>query len=324
MCGIVGYVGKRPAINVLLEGLRCLEYRGYDSSGIALFIEEKIYTIKAEGRLKNVEELLTHSDLPFNASHCGMGHTRWATHGKPTTQNAHPHEIGHVVLVHNGIIENYLDIKREILRSGQKPSSETDSELLGFLIFNEMENGRTLQEAVIHSFARIRGQCSVVVMSSREPGLLIGINNGPPLVAAADPEGGFVLASDVQPLLKFSSLVYYLSQGQMVVCRAEGSSFYDLKTNQPIELAKTQIDWSPEKMSKGAYPHYMLKEIYEQPGALTDTLNSILDRKNDKPFSLALQSAIQVLEGAKELCIVACGTSWHAALLGKYWIEKRG
>ena len=213
MCGIVGYVGLRPAINVLLEGLRCLEYRGYDSSGIALFIDEKVVTIKAEGRLKNVEDLLFESELPFGRSHCGMGHTRWATHGKPTTQNAHPHEIGHVVLVHNGIIENYLEIKREVLSSGQKPQSETDSELLGFLVFNEMEKGKSLRDALIASFSRIQGQCSVVVMSSRQPGVLIGINNGPPLVAVSDPEGGVVLASDVQPLLKFSSQVHYLSAG---------------------------------------------------------------------------------------------------------------
>jgi len=322
MCGIIGYVGSRPAVDILVQGLKRLEYRGYDSAGVAILVGQKIEVLKSEGRLENVERLLTGQSLNFRKSTCGIGHTRWATHGKPNTNNAHPHRIGHVILVHNGIIENYLDIKKELLAKGHKPVSETDSELLGFLVMEEMDNGVGLVQAVRNSFKRLQGQCSVVVMSEREPGVLVGVRNGSPMVAAIDPEGGVIVASDAQPLLQFSREVYFLEHGDVVVGAEAGLTFYDLETGRKSSRKTTLLNWSADQLDKGGYPHYMLKEIYEQPDSIVETMNGILDRVNNEPYSFQDQKGVQILDDAKELIFVACGTSWHACLLAKYWIER--
>ena len=322
MCGIVGYAGHRPVAKVLLQGLKRLEYRGYDSAGVALLIGERIEIRKSEGRLENVEKILNGMPHAYADTTCGIGHTRWATHGKPTTQNAHPHKTGHVVLVHNGIIENYLDIKRDLLAKGHQPISETDSELFGFLVLDEMETGLNLREAVRRSFSRLKGQCSVVVMSEREPGILVGVRNGSPLVAALDPEGGAILASDAQPLLQLTSDVFFLEHGDLVVGTVRGLEFYDLASGKLVNRHTTKLEWSLDKLDQGGFPHYMLKEIHEQPDALVETLNGLLDRVSADPYSLAIQPGVKILEKAQEIVFVACGTSWHAALLGKYWIER--
>lgn len=321
MCGIVGYVGTRRAVNVLLDGLKRLEYRGYDSAGVALALGDKIEIRKAEGRLENVGKILGEKIPYYEESHCGIGHTRWATHGKPTVQNAHPHKTGHVVLVHNGIIENYLEIKKDLLVRGHKPQSETDSELFGFLVLDEMEKGSNLVEAVRRSFSGIHGQCSVVVMSEREPGVIVGVRNGSPLVAAKDPEGGAILASDAQPLIQFTKNVIFLEHGDLVVGTARGVEFFDLATGDPVTREVSFLNWSVERLDQGGFPHYMLKEIHEQPAALVDTLNGLIDRLKAEPFSFAEQPALKILGNAKELTLVACGTSWHAAMMGRYWIE---
>ena len=322
MCGIVGYVGKRSASEILLQGLKRLEYRGYDSAGVALWMGKQIDVVKSEGRLQNVTTLLNGEAPRYQSSTCGIGHTRWATHGKPTTENAHPHRAGHVVLVHNGIIENYLSIKRDLLSRGHLPQSETDSELFAFLVWEEMEKGLGLVEAVRKSFSGLEGQCSVVMMSEREPGVVVGVRNGSPLVAALDPEGGVILASDAQPLIEVSRDVVFLEHGDMIVATVNGFTFLDLATGKEVKRKVTRLDWSLEKLDKAGYPHYMLKEIHEQPGVVIDTLNGILDRSRSEPFSLADQPGVKILEEAEELTLVACGTSWHAALLGKYWLER--
>ncbi|OFZ53521.1 MAG: hypothetical protein A2428_12800 [Bdellovibrionales bacterium RIFOXYC1_FULL_54_43] len=323
MCGIVGYVGKRPAVEILLAGLKRLEYRGYDSAGVAFFREEKIEIHKSEGKLENVEKLLNGRAPAYQDVCCGIGHTRWATHGKPTTQNAHPHRTGHVVLVHNGIIENYQEIKREIISKGYRPESETDSELFGFLVLEQMDRGASLMEAVRQSFARLQGACSVVIMSEREPNVVIGVRNGSPLVAAADPAGGTILASDAQPLLQFTRDVVFLEHGDIVLGTEKGLRFFELETGKPVARASSRLDWSVEKLDKQGFPHYMLKEIYEQPTALMDTLNGFLDRARTDSFPLAAsQPGVALLEKAREITLVACGSSWHAASLGKYWLEK--
>lgn len=319
MCGIVGYIGKRPAVEILLKGLKRLEYRGYDSAGVAFRNGDKIEVRKSQGKIENVEKLL--GDAPARQSTAGIGHTRWATHGKPTTQNAHPHRTGHVVLVHNGIIENYLEIKKGILARGGQPQSETDSELFGFLVLDEMKKGLGLVDAVRAAFTQLEGQCSVVVMSDLEPEIIVGVRNGSPLVAAIDPQGGAIVASDAQPLLETSRDIYFLEHGDMVVGSVKGIEFFELKTGKRVKRDSTHIDWSVEKLDKQGYPHYMLKEIFEQPAALVDTLNGLLDRMKTDPFPLAQQPAVQILREAKEITIVACGTSWYAALLGKYWLE---
>ncbi|MGK5084149.1 glutamine--fructose-6-phosphate transaminase (isomerizing) [Bdellovibrionota bacterium FG-1] len=322
MCGIVGYVGNRPVVDILIKGLKRLEYRGYDSAGVALFKNEKIEVRKSQGRLENIEKLLNGEAPLFRDSWCGIGHTRWATHGKPTTQNAHPHRAGHVVLVHNGIIENYLEIKKDLLARGHLPQSETDSELFGFLVLDEMESGASLLEAVRKSFSKLEGQCSIVVMSEREPGKIIGVRNGSPMVAANDPQGGVILASDGQPILEVTRDVVFLEHGDVVVGTRDGMVFYDLKTGCPVQRQSTHLEWSLDKLDKQGFATYMLKEIHEQPVTIVDTLNALLDRAHTDPFPLARQPAVQILDQAKELTLIACGTSWHAALIGKYWLEK--
>ncbi len=326
MCGIVGYVGQKPAVDILINGLRRLEYRGYDSTGVAYFGSGgKIEIRKSEGKLENVERLIraeleTHGG-PTSAR-CGIGHTRWATHGKPTTQNAHPHQTGHVVLVHNGIIENYQEIKRDLVTRGHAPKSETDSELFGFLVMEEMDKGADLVEAVRKSFLKVHGQSSVVVMSEREPGRIVGVRNGSPMVAAVDPKGGAALASDAQPLLDLSRDVYFMEHGDLVILGERGLEFRSLQDGKPIRRSTTTLEWSVEKLDKQGFPHYMLKEIHEQPAALIDTLNALLDRASSDPFHFAEVPAARLLDGAREFTLIACGTSWHAAMVGKYWIER--
>ena len=322
MCGIVGYVGKRPVVDVLLKGLKQLEYRGYDSAGVAFLRGGKLEIKKSEGKLENVEKLLNGIAATYKDSLVGMGHTRWATHGKPTTENAHPHRAGHVVIVHNGIIENYQDFRKEIIARGHSPKSETDSELFAFLVYEDMEHGTKLAEAVRKNFLRIRGASSVVVMSEKEPGIIVGVRNGSPLVVATDPEGGAILASDAQPLIEYNRDVVFLNHGDMVVGTEKGLQFFDVNTGAPIQRATTRLDWSPEKLDKRGYAHYMLKEIYEQPVAFIDTMNGIVDRTQSLPFAMVPQPGVTLLEKATEITLVACGSAWHASLLGKYWLEK--
>ena len=322
MCGIVGYIGKRSAVDILVSGLKRLEYRGYDSAGVAFFRNGKIEITKSEGKLENVEKLLNGTAHLYKDVTCGIGHTRWATHGKPTTQNAHPHRAGHVVLVHNGIIENYQRIKQELVARGHRPVSETDSELFGFLVLEEMEKGLGLVEAVRKSFAKLEGACSVVIMSEREPGVVVGVRNGSPLVAGVDPKGGAILASDAQPLLEFTRDVVFLEHGDVVIGTEKGLRFIELKTGQPVDRAMSRLDWSLERLDKQGYSHYMLKEIYEQSTALIDTLNGLLDRAKTDPFPLAAQPGVELLEKASEITLVACGTSSYSAMLGKYWLER--
>ncbi|MBY0470101.1 glutamine--fructose-6-phosphate transaminase (isomerizing) [bacterium] len=324
MCGIVGYVGNRPAVDLLLKGLKRLEYRGYDSAGIAVFHQNKLEIKKSEGRLENVEKLLNGSAPLYKASTSGLGHTRWATHGKPTTQNAHPHRTGHVVLVHNGIIENYQEIRDDLATRGHHPASETDSEFFGFLVLEEMNQGSSLAEAVRKSFARLEGASSVVVMSEKEPGVVIGARGGSPLVAGLDPNGGAILASDAQPIMDYTRDVYFLDVGEMVVGSSKGLEFLDISSGKKVSRPSTHLDWQPETMDKQGYPHYMLKEIYEQPRVLVDTLNGVVDRATAECFELAEHPGVALLRNAKDLKFVACGTSWHAALMAKYWIERWG
>lgn len=322
MCGIVGYVGKRPAVDILVQGLKRLEYRGYDSAGVAYFIGGQAVVQKSEGKLENVEKLLQSIGTSHTQATCGIGHTRWATHGKPTTQNAHPHRTGHVLLVHNGIIENYQEIKKQLMSRGHKPLSETDSELFGFLVMEEMDRGLNLVDAVRKSFQLLQGQCSVVVMSEREPSTIVGVRNGSPLVAALDPQGGAILASDAQAVLQLTQDVYFLEHGDLAVARADSLSIFDLKTGKAMDRKATRLDWSADKLDKQGFPHFMLKEIFEQPTALVDTFNGLMDRSSQEIFPLARQPGRDLLDGAQEFTIVACGSSWHAALLGKYWLEQ--
>jgi glucosamine--fructose-6-phosphate aminotransferase (isomerizing) len=321
MCGIVGYIGERPAVDVLIKGLKRLEYRGYDSAGVAFFHHGHIDVRKSEGKLENVEKILQGLDPASIHSDCGIGHTRWATHGKPTTQNAHPHRAEHVVLIHNGIIENYQQIKVGVLAKGYSLLSETDSELFGYLVLDEMKTGASLMEAVRKSFSKLQGGNSVVVISEKEPGVMIGVRNGSPLVTAIDPLGGAMLASDAQPLLEFTKDVTFMEHGDLAVATREGIKYFDLETGKAVSRSATTLNWSVDKLDKGGFAHYMLKEIHEQPAAIVDTMNSIVDHMVGLPFALAEQPGLRILDTAEEIYLVACGTSYYAALEAKYWFE---
>lgn len=322
MCGIVGYAGRKPVVDFILRGLKALEYRGYDSAGVAYFEDGSIAIEKSEGKLTRLLDQVKSGPGAKTQSTCGMGHTRWATHGKPTTQNAHPHRAEHVVLIHNGIIENYLEIRDEILAQGYRPTSETDSELFGYLVLNEMKRGLDLESAVWKSFGRVRGSCTFLVMSEKEPGKVVALCRGMPLVAALDKDGAGVLASDAQPLLEFTQDVIFLESGDGVVATAEGLRFVDFTTGRPLTRKATRLNWTAEQVDKRGYPHYFLKEIHEMPTAIVDTLNGILDRTHADPFTFQSQPGVEILKRAKALALVACGTSHYSTVLGKYWLEK--
>ncbi|MCC7442140.1 MAG: glutamine--fructose-6-phosphate transaminase (isomerizing) [Bdellovibrionales bacterium] len=321
MCGIVGYVGQRKVGDVLLKGLSRLEYRGYDSTGVAYFKGAHIEVKKSEGKLRNIEEMVKR-DPSADRLQCGIGHTRWATHGRPTTQNAHPHRTNHIVLVHNGIIENFESIRADMIKLGHSPASETDSELFGFLVLEEEKKGTDFPTSVQNAFRHLEGACSVVVMSEKQPGLIVGVRNGSPLVVALDPQGGAVFASDAQPLLEYTREVFFLEHGDMAIGSEKGITFRDIRTGKEVKREKTLLDWSADKLDKQGFPHYMLKEIFEQPLTMVDTLNGLLDRARTDPFPMAQQPGLAILEKAEEIIFIACGTSWHAALLGKYWLER--
>ncbi len=325
MCGIVGYVGTRPAVDVLVRGLKRLEYRGYDSTGVAFETPRGILIEKSEGKLERVESLMgANPNADRSNSVCGIGHTRWATHGKPTTTNAHPHRAGSVVLVHNGIIENYREIKSELLKLGYKPESETDSELFGYLVLEEMKAGQSFVNSVRRAFKKIDGACSFVVMDEKHPGVIVGARNGSPLVLAKDPQGGAILASDAQPILEYTKDVYFLENGEVAIISPQGVEIQSLETGARITPAFVTLNWSVDQIDKGGYPHYMLKEIYEQPSALVDTFNSSLDRSRSEPFVLAPHKGVDLLMNAKELTLIACGTSYYSSMIGKYWLENYG
>ena len=325
MCGIVGYSGPKSVEEVLIRGLKRLEYRGYDSSGIALMQNQEIVLFKAEGKLENVEKLVKASspESRLNSVRSGIGHTRWATHGKPSVQNAHPHQTGHVVIVHNGIIENYLEIREQMIADGFTPKSETDSELFGFLVLKEMNRGLRLRPAVSESFRQVRGACSVVVMSEKEPGTLIGVRNGSPLaVAKIENNGGMIIASDAQPIVDYTKEVYFIESGDGVELSGGELTFFDWRTNREYQKTPTKIEWSSDQLDKQGFDHFMLKEIHEQPTAMVDTINSIRDKAGDLPFALIGQPGLKELQAADEIIIIACGSSYYAGLLGKYWIER--
>lgn len=322
MCGIVGYVGQHAVGPILLKGLKRLEYRGYDSSGVALFDEGgRAETFKAAGKIAAIEPMVLAKDQTL--FHGGIGHTRWATHGAPNTTNAHPHRVKDLVLVHNGIIENYREIQKLVFARGYKPVSETDSELFAFLVMFEMEEHKIdLIEAVRRAFPKIHGSSSVVIMSEKQPGLIVAVRNGSPLVAGWNKDLGAIVASDAQPILDHTNKVYYLENGDMIVCQKSGIKFFDAYTGKPVERKEVTIDWSADRLDKNGYAHYMLKEIHEQPRTILDTLHAYFEDQSHRPFEFAKNAGIDTLSAAERLTIVACGTSWHAGLLGRYWFER--
>jgi glucosamine--fructose-6-phosphate aminotransferase (isomerizing) len=317
MCGIVGYVGQRQAERVLVSGLRKLEYRGYDSAGLAILEDGRIDVRRAVGKLDNLQALLDASPM---TGATGIGHTRWATHGRPSERNAHPHRAGDVVVIHNGIIENYLELRAELAASGCTMQSDTDTEVIGHLIERESRSGKGLADATRAAIRRLRGSFAIVALSSAEPGRLVAAKNATPVVVGIG-DGENLVASDVPALLDYTRDVLFLEDGEMVEVTAE-SVVVTTFDGDPVVRTPRRITWDPVTAQKGGYKHFLLKEIHEQPVAVVDTLRSRLCQDTSTVCLDELAGLDALLEGIDRMTIVACGTAWHAGLIGRYAIER--
>ena len=336
MCGIVGYLGNQNPKDIIIAGLKKLEYRGYDSAGVAILHDGKIKRVRAPGKLKALEEKLVSES--FNGK-VGIGHTRWATHGGPSERNAHPHSVGGISLVHNGIIENYAEIREEFIKKGSVIQSDTDSELVAHLINEEVQKDSNLLKAVERTLGRIHGAFSIVVMWDQQPDTLVAFKDGPPMVVGLG-KGETFIVSDVQASLQYTNRFVYLEDREIVQVKGEQVQFYSSR-GIPINKKVVEINWSPEMVEKQGFPHFMLKEIYEQPRSVgaamephidpathtvklknigfglknlqdMDNLNSDADWKNTQ----------EVFATIERMMIIACGTSNYAAMVGKYLIEN--
>jgi glucosamine--fructose-6-phosphate aminotransferase (isomerizing) len=315
MCGIIGYTGKKDAVSVVLEGLRRLEYRGYDSAGIAFFSEGTITIRRQKGKVK---DLLSLFDAERPASHTAIGHTRWATHGKPSEENAHPHRSDGIVIVHNGIIENYMELKKNLVADGYTFRSDTDTEVLCHLIHKFSED-YPLEEAVRHALKGVKGAYAIAVVSEKEEGKIVGVRKDSPLCVGLG-YGEYFIASDVPAFFNHSKDVIYLDDGEMVVMTDDGVAVTTLE-GAPIRKEVISIPWSPSMAEKGGYKHFMLKEIYEQPRAVADTLRGRFTIETGEVNLEEFGLREEEISGVQRIFLVACGTSWHAALVGKYLIE---
>ena len=327
MCGIVGYVGSKKVVPVIIEGLRRLEYRGYDSAGIAVGSPNSavLEVCRAPGKLGNLEDAL--EEHPLQGTF-GIGHTRWATHGRPTEENAHPHRdcTGRIVVVHNGIVENYLDLKRELTAQGHKFVTETDTEVIAHLIEQVQKDAEAagaptlLEEAVRCAVKRLTGAFALGVLSAAEPNKIVAARLGPPVVIGVG-EGESFVASDVPGILHHTRNIYFLADGDMAILTADGVELTDFN-GKPIQRELTRISWDPIQAEKGGYKHFMLKEIWEQPRAIRDTTLGRVSLDSGKIFLGEMEIDDEELAIASSINIAACGTSWHAALAGKYMIER--
>jgi len=316
MCGIVGYIGFQKSAPILLEGLRRLEYRGYDSAGVAVVEGTGIKVVRSVGKLVNLDEKLSGQTLEGSL---GIGHTRWATHGRPSEENAHPHSVDNVVVVHNGIIENYLSLRAELAAAGHEFLSETDTEVIPHLISDFRKKGMGLENAVKAALGRLRGSYAVVAICADEPDKMVAARKASPLVVGVG-EGETFVASDVPALLSHTRKFIFLEDDDIVVCGRDGYSVSNLKDGK-VERTVQQISWSPAMAEKCGYKHFMLKEIFEQPRAITETLAGRLCPVEGVVSLADSEVSKKLCNEIKRLNIVACGTSYHAGLVGKYWIE---
>ena len=320
MCGIVGYIGPKKVVPVIIEGLRKLEYRGYDSAGIAVVTQEgRLEIRRAPGKLRNLEEAIQKS--PLEGTY-GIGHTRWATHGRPTEENAHPHRdcTGQIVVVHNGIIENYLELKEQLQREGHKFVTETDTEVVAHLVEKNSQGGVPLEEAVRKSLKELRGIYSLVFLSSRDPHKIVAARIGPPSVIGLG-DGEYFVASDIPALLEHTRQMFFLADGDIAVLTKNGVHVMDHDA-RPVNRPAHHVAWDPIMAEKGGYKHFMQKEIFEQPRAVRDTLLGRISQDSGKIFLDEMQISEQQFREFQQVRIVACGTSWHAGLAGKFMIER--
>ncbi len=319
MCGIVGYVGGREATPLLIEGLRRLEYRGYDSAGGTITDNGGLVTRKAVGKIRDLENALQRNGLPDSA--IGIAHTRWATHGAPNEINAHPHSdcTGEISLVHNGIIENAGTLKKKLVSLGHEFRTETDTEVIAHLI--EETYDASLEEAVRTALSQIEGAYGLAIMSSREPGTIIGARNGSPLLVGIGDNDEYFLASDIAAVLAHTRDFVYLEDGEMAVLTRDGYQIYSLKGSQ-IDKDVTHVDWDLDAIEKSGYDHFMMKEISEQPETLENTMRGRLLEEEGTAKLGGLQHLMDELQETDDIIITACGTSWHAAIIGEYMLEE--
>jgi glucosamine--fructose-6-phosphate aminotransferase (isomerizing) len=318
MCGIIGYIGPKEVVPVLIDGLRRLEYRGYDSAGVAVVHDGDVELRRSAGKLSRLEDVITLS--PLSGSY-GIGHTRWATHGRPTEENAHPHRdcSGKIVVVHNGIIENYLDLKHQLQQQGHKFVTETDTEIVAHLVEREMKDDG-LENAVRRALMLTRGLFALVLISADDPGKIVAVRNGPPIVVGLG-DGEFFVASDVPAILSHTRDEVFLGDEEMAVITATGVMFTDF-FGRPVSTATQRVLWDPIMAEKAGYKHFMLKEIFEQPTAARETILGRVSQDTGRVFLEEMVIDDARLRKIERLTILACGTSWHAGLLGKYLIER--
>lgn len=318
MCGIVGYIGSREAAPLILDGLRRLEYRGYDSAGIAVFNgNDSLDVRRASGKLRNLEEVVR--GRPLTGSY-GIGHTRWATHGRPTEENAHPHRDckGEIVVVHNGIVENYLDLRRQLTAEGHTFLTETDTEVIAHLVEKHL-NGK-LEDAVRAAVRQLRGVFALSVISSRDPDKIVAARQGPPVVIGLG-DNEFFVASDVPAILSHTRDMFFLNDGDVAVLTPDGVHLTDFD-GKSITRQVSHILWDPIMAEKGGYKHFMLKEIFEQPRAIKDTMLGRIGLESGRVFLDEISIAESDFREFQQVKIIACGTSWHAGLAGKFIIER--
>ena len=317
MCGIVGYTGRNEATPIILDGLKKLEYRGYDSAGVCAISAGHAVIRRSEGKLVNLERLVAEKPL---AGTIGIGHTRWATHGRPSETNAHPHQAGPLIVVHNGIIENYIALKDTLKGLGHTFKSETDTEVISHLIEQKLKECGDFEQATRRALAELRGAYAVCVLCEREPGTLIAAKLGSPMVIGLG-GGEFFVASDIPAILSHTREMVFLEDGEMAACRDGGISFSTV-AGAPLAKNPRHIDWSPLLAEKGGFRHFMLKEIFEQPRAVSDTIAGRLVEESGDVYLEDLKLSAADISAVRRINIVACGTSWHAALVGKFLIEE--
>jgi glutamine---fructose-6-phosphate transaminase (isomerizing) len=320
VCGIVGYIGSKKVVPLILDGLRRLEYRGYDSAGIAVVGQDGAVQIRrAPGKLHNLEEVVRQS--PMEGTY-GIGHTRWATHGRPTEENAHPHRdcTGQVVVVHNGIVENYVDLKRQLEREGHKFVTETDTEIIAHLVEKYMKDGGPLEDAVRKTVKQLTGVYSLAILSSADPNKIVAARTGPPSVIGLG-QGEYFVASDIPAILAHTREMFFLADGDIAVLTAQGVHVMDLNGNT-VHPAIQHISWDPIMAEKGGFKHFMQKEIFEQPRAVRDTLLASVAVDSAKVFLDKMDITEDEFRTFSSIKIVACGTSWHAGQIGKFMIEQ--
>ncbi len=318
MCGIVGYVGKNDCLPILIDGLKRLEYRGYDSAGIAFQNGMGIELYKTKGGINDLQKIIPHS---ISNSKIGLGHTRWATHGAPSSRNAHPHVSEGVYVVHNGIIENYRELKSRLIQHGHVFSSETDTEVIPHLIFEYLKRELPLKEAIEKTISSLRGTFALGIMSDNEPGTLFVTRRGSPLVIGLGKDE-FFFASDIPALLSYTRKCIFMEDGEMCILKENGIDLHNLGSDSamPIEKRIVEVDWTPDMAEKEGYDFFMLKEIFEQPEAIMNTIREWID--NPQRLLVELDITKKMVAELRRLHIVACGTSYHAALFARYIIES--